>query len=81
MNNKNVVVYSKDNCKHCMMVKNWLEGNGTEFTEINVLAEGNEKHLQQVEDWGFKGLPVTKINDHQPFDKFQPELLDAYINK
>ena len=77
---KKVTVYSKPNCKFCVMTKNWLEGNGTEFKEVDVMQD-TKAFEYVVNELGFQGLPVTEIEGHEPFGAFQPDLLDEYINQ
>ena len=73
-----VVVYSKPDCSGCMMTKNWLNGNDTEFEEVSIM--GNKEALDHIKkDLGFSGLPVVEIEGHEPFVGFQPDLLKEYL--
>ena len=59
-----VLVYSKDNCQQCKMVKRWLDNKGIKYKECNVTNdEAEAKHLRLL---GFKTLPVMYVDS----DKF-----------
>lgn len=75
-----VTVYSKPNCVNCILTKNWLTGNDTEFEVIDIFED--EKAMKYVmDDLGFLGVPVTVIGDNEPFDGFKPDLLEKYLSK
>lgn len=52
-----VVVYSAKGCKECEMVKDFLTHEGIEFEVRDILA--NQVYQQEVESFGFMGIPVT----------------------
>ena len=74
-----VVVYSKPNCKNCILTKNWLTGNGTEFDTIDIMED--ESAVDHIKGLGFLGVPVTVVEGQEPFDGFKPELLNKYLGK
>ena len=46
-----VVVYTKENCGPCSMVKRWLDNNDIEYTT---------KTAQDALDKGYRSVPVTE---------------------
>ena len=60
-----VIVYTKENCGPCLMVKRWLEGNGITYTT---------KTAQDAADKGYRSVPVT---EYGPFTVtgFNPQKL------
>ena len=76
---KKVVVYSKPNCKNCILTKNWLTGNDTEFDTVDIMED--KSAIDYIKGLGFLGVPVTVIEGQEPFDGFKPELLNEYLGK
>ncbi|WP_413379290.1 glutaredoxin family protein [Alkalihalobacillus sp. 1P02AB] len=66
-----VIVYSTDGCVECNYVKNMLEEEGVSFEVRDVMA--SEEYQQEVEKFGFMGVPVTVYGD-QAVKGFTPEL-------
>jgi len=50
-----IIVYSKNNCPHCVTAKSLLEQNFVEFTEINI--ETNAAGRDYLLDKGLRSLP------------------------
>jgi len=58
---KNVVVYSSDNCPWCKKLKDFLEQNSVKFVEKDVAAD-QAAAMEMVQKSGKQGIPVTDIN-------------------
>lgn len=56
-----VVVYSKDNCTKCRMVKKLFGMKDIEYKEINFLKD--EAVHQKLIDMGIRSAPYVTIND------------------
>jgi glutaredoxin-like protein NrdH len=59
--NKQVIVYSTQDCIECNMVKQMLTQEGIPFEVRDVLA--NPEYQEEVEKFGFLGVPVTVVAD------------------
>lgn len=75
-----VTVYSKPDCVNCVLTKNWLEGNDTDFESIDIF-ESEEAMNYVSQDLGFMGVPVTVIEGQEPFNGFRPDLLEKYLSE
>lgn len=71
--NKEVIVYTTNDCVECTFVKKVLTENGIPY-EIRNIAE-NEVYKKEVEQYGFLGVPVTVVGD-RAVKGFTPELID-----
>lgn len=58
---KQVIVYSTEGCIECSMVKKVLTEENIPFEVRDVLA--NPEYQQEVEKFGFLGVPVTVVED------------------
>lgn len=58
-----VIVFSKNHCGQCRMVKNFLNKHEINFTEINVEENENGKYVDILKKEGIRQLPVTLINE------------------
>jgi glutaredoxin-like protein NrdH len=58
---KQVIVYSTEGCIECTMVKKVLTEENIPFEVRDVLA--NSDYQQEVEKFGFLGVPVTVVGD------------------
>jgi glutaredoxin-like protein NrdH len=71
---KKVTVYTKYGCPQCDMTKRVLDGEGIEYTAINV--EDDEKAMKFVkEDLGLTSMPVVIVEGEEPFTGFRPDKL------
>nr|WP_263327463.1 glutaredoxin family protein [Neobacillus sp. Marseille-Q6967] len=59
---KQVIVYTTNDCIECTMVKKVLEEEGIAFEIRNVAAD--PEFQKQVEEYGFLGVPVTVAGSH-----------------
>ncbi|AIE61638.1 glutaredoxin family protein [Bacillus methanolicus] len=74
--NKQVIVYSAQGCNECNMVKQMLTQEGIPFEVRDVLA--NPEYQQEVEKFGFMGIPVTVVED-QAVKGFNPDELKKLV--
>lgn len=56
-----VIVYSTPTCPWCHRVKEYLEGKGIDFEDIDVSADP-EKAKEMIEKSGQMGVPVLDID-------------------
>ena len=75
-----IVVFSKNHCAQCRMVKNFLTKHEINFTEINVEEDENSKYVEILKDEGIRQLPVTLINGEIILG-FAPNLLGKEIKE
>lgn len=71
--NKEVIVYTTNDCVECTFVKKVLTENGITF-DLRNIAE-NEVYQKEVERFGFLGVPVTVVGD-RAVKGFTPELIE-----
>lgn len=55
-----VRVYSKDDCRNCVAVKNFLRNNGVNFEEINI--DYNAEAKEEIVNAGYIGVPITRVD-------------------
>lgn len=73
-----VTVYTKNGCPQCDMTKRVLQGEGVEFTLINVeddTKEGREGLHYVKEVLGLSSMPVVEVEGQEPFTGFRPDKL------
>ncbi|MDR4889691.1 glutaredoxin family protein [Fredinandcohnia sp. QZ13] len=68
-----VIVYTTNDCVECTFVKKVLTENGIPF-DVRNIAE-NEVYQQEVERYGFLGVPVTVVGE-RAVKGFTPELIE-----
>ncbi|MSQ11470.1 MAG: glutaredoxin family protein [Dehalococcoidia bacterium] len=73
---ESVIVYSSDNCVPCEWVKKYLQRKGVPFTVFNVSHD--QKALQELQELGFSGTPVTVIKG-QTFTGFNQKKLEEAL--
>ncbi|WP_442598671.1 glutaredoxin family protein [Neobacillus sp. D3-1R] len=73
---KQVIVYSAKGCTDCTKVKDMLTEEGIPFEVRDILA--NPEYQEEVEKFGFMGIPVTAVGD-QAVKGFNPAELDKLI--
>lgn len=72
-----VIVYSKNNCPACNIVKHWLKMKEVEYEERNVDAD--QKHRDHlVNELGYSSVPVTVVENHH-IHGFDQDELQKYI--
>lgn len=73
-----VIVYSTKNCVDCDMVKQWLTAKGISFEVRDVMT--SRVYQEEVERFGFMGVPVTVVGD-KAVKGFAPAELEALVQK
>jgi glutaredoxin-like protein NrdH len=78
--NKQVIVYTTNDCIECTMVKKVLTEEGIVFESRDVLA--NPEYQEEVEKFGFLGVPVTVVENRavKGFTNELKELIDLAKN-
>jgi glutaredoxin-like protein NrdH len=71
--NKQVIVYTTNDCIECTMVKKVLTEEGIVFESRDVMA--NPEYQKEVEKFGFLGVPVTVV-ENRAVKGFTNELKD-----
>lgn len=59
---KPIIVYSMEDCVECSYVKKMLMEEGIPFEVRDVMK--SEAYKEEVEKYGFLGVPVTVVGDH-----------------
>ncbi|WP_339147491.1 MULTISPECIES: glutaredoxin family protein [unclassified Sutcliffiella] len=75
MNNQ-LIVYSAPGCRDCELVKEFLKEQQVAFEVRDLLA--NKQYQQEVEKFGFMGIPVTAVGE-QAVKGFNPVELNRLI--
>lgn len=70
---KLVIVYSMEDCVECTFVKKVLTEEGVPFEVRDIMK--SEEYKQEVEKYGFLGVPVTVVGDHA-VKGLNPELIE-----
>ncbi|UFJ61422.1 5'-methylthioadenosine/adenosylhomocysteine nucleosidase [Brevibacillus sedimenti] len=73
-----VIVYSTKNCIDCDMVKQWLTAKGVAFEVRDVMT--SRAYQEEVERFGFMGVPVTVVGD-KAVKGFQPDELEKLLSR
>ncbi|POH13414.1 hypothetical protein BGL41_04650 [Fructilactobacillus sanfranciscensis] len=77
---KEVIVYSKDNCVQCKMTKQELNRNGIEFKEINLDHVNNADDIRaELREQGFQATPVVKT-ENETWTGFRPAKIKQISN-
>jgi len=74
---KNVVVYSKANCRNCVVAKAYLDNKGVPYEEI--LVDQNEDVMKELISKGVRSMPFITINDTE-IKGFKPQEIDSALN-
>ena len=74
--NKMVKIYTKNNCRQCMMAKKWMEQRGVEFEVINL--DESPEYVEHIQELGFKAAPVIEKGDFV-FSGFSPDKLRQLV--
>lgn len=73
-----VIVYSAQGCKECTMVKEMLTSEGIAFEVRDLMA--NPVYQEEVEKFGFMGIPVTAVGD-KAVKGFNPAELNKLLEE
>lgn len=71
-----VIVYSTKNCIDCNLVKQFLTEKGVSFEVRDVMTK--REYQEEVERFGFMGVPVTVVSD-QAVKGYQPDELQKLL--
>lgn len=70
---KEVIVYSKDNCVQCKMTKQQLKRNGIEFKEVNLSHVNNADDIRaKLREQGFQATPIVET-ENETWTGFRPD--------
>lgn len=72
-----VTLYSKNDCRYCVAVANFLRNNGVEFKEINI--DEDEEGMNHVIDKGYMSIPVTEVEGQDDIHGFDLEALNKLV--
>ncbi|MGG1663457.1 5'-methylthioadenosine/adenosylhomocysteine nucleosidase [Brevibacillus sp. NRS-1366] len=70
------IVYSTKNCVDCNLVKEWLTAKGVSFEVRDVMT--SRTYQEEVERFGFMGVPVTVVGD-KAVKGFAPSELEQLV--
>lgn len=74
-----IKVFSSKTCPWCTKVKEYLEGKGVSFENVDV-STNREAAMEMVKKTGQMGVPVTQIGEKYIVG-YNPEAIDAEIAK
>ena len=74
-----IKVYSTKTCPWCTKVKEYLDGKGVAFENVDVQAN-RESAMEMVRKTGQMGVPVTQIGERFIVG-YNPEAIDAELAK
>lgn len=71
-----VKIYTKNNCRQCMMAKKWMEQRGVKFEVINL--DESPEYVEHIQELGFKAAPIIEKGDFV-FSGFSPDKLRQLV--
>ncbi len=71
---KQITIYTTNNCAYCVMVKKLLQAKGYQYTEVNV-EENPDRRREMIELSGAQTVPVTVV---RKLDGTQPRITVGY---
>lgn len=74
---KQVIIYSKNGCGPCQMMKTWFEENGVEYEERNIST--SDTYMQELQYLGFQSVPITLVNGEVKANGFEPWKLEDVL--
>lgn len=77
MTKHNVTVYSTPTCPYCVYSKQYLDGKGVQYKDVDVSAD-RQKALEMVQKSGQMGVPVIDI-DGKIIVGFQPQVFEELL--
>lgn len=72
-----ITVYTTNTCPYCTMVKNFLNGQGLPFKEVNVQRDQAAAH-RLVQTTGQMGVPQTEVNGQWVLG-YDPEKIMQFV--
>lgn len=76
LSERNVVLYTQDDCPPCDAEKAWLSEKGIEFTERNIVQDTSA--MEELQELGACSTPVTLIDGDMVIG-FDPKRLDSLL--
>lgn len=73
-----ITLYSKDDCRYCVAVANFLRNNGVEFEELNI--DHDEEAREHVLAKGYQSIPVTEVEGQEDILGFDLERLQDLVD-
>lgn len=74
---KEVIIYSKNNCGPCNMLKLALQEQGIIYEERNIST--SETHLNALQELGYQSVPITLVNGVVVANGFEPWKVEAAL--
>lgn len=79
---REVVIYTKDDCKYCRMLKRFMQLNNYDYEEVTVKPDSEEK--QFLADNGRTTVPVLQVDgelvEHEPYENIHKYFKDEDDN-
>jgi glutaredoxin-like protein NrdH len=77
-----ITVYTKDDCRQCVMTKQWLTKRDIAFSEVDILKDPMD--LEAAKSLGLAAAPVVLVSFGTPgadvaWAGFNPTKLNAYL--
>ena len=72
-----ITLYSKDDCRYCVAVANFLRNNGVDFKEINI--DEDEEGMKHVIDKGYMSIPVMEVEGQEDIHGFDLKALNKLV--
>ena len=72
-----IILYSMNNCPHCVTAKKYLEQKNISFRLCNVKTTAGQKEFLRT---GLRSVPALKIAD-QIIAGFNPKQIEKILNK
>lgn len=79
----NVVVWSKQGCSYCGEVKEYLDGKGISYKEVDVTEHDDRREILETK-YGIRYVPVVEIGKGNQFEavtELGVEHLEAALKK
>lgn len=61
--NQNVIVYSRNQCPHCVQLKKYLQESNINFEERNI--DTDDAYGEELWNMGMRAVPVTVVGDEK----------------
>lgn len=76
---REITLYTKNNCIQCVMTKKRLTNLGLTYKEINV--EGQPTAMEELIERNLRSMPVVLVDDNWDgaFGGFQPDRLEGLV--
>jgi len=71
-------IITKDNCKYCKLVKEYLDSKDIDYVCVNLSEKENRKAREHYRKCGYTLLPVIE-NDGWSLEGYNLKLLEEYL--